>query len=78
MTKSTPIDCAKLRATLKKCQSDIKSDQQRIMGIEEELRHTKDPTRISKLREEEETRQGDITQAEALEVETRARMSGHC
>jgi hypothetical protein len=78
MAKSSPINCASLKATVKKCQSDIKSDQHRIVGIEDALRHTQDPSQIVKLEEELHARQSDIRQAELLEEETRIEINEHC
>jgi predicted nucleic acid-binding Zn-ribbon protein len=75
---SSVIDCAALRRTVKRCQSDVQKDERRIKGVESQLRGAKDQGEITELKKELESLRTDIVQAEALEEETQAQINEHC
>lgn len=72
------IDCAAMRRTVRKCQSDIQKDERRIKNIESKLHGATDQGEITELKKELESLTGDIVQAEALEEETQAQINEHC
>ncbi|MEV6803868.1 hypothetical protein [Streptomyces sp. NPDC051132] len=74
----SPIDCAALRRTVKKCRSDVRNDERRIRAIEHQLGSVKDQHEIAKLKKERETLETDITQASAIEEEALIEINQHC